>query len=208
RAMATAPASRAAATSRLRVTGPPCRSVWRRGGTTGDRHGQQGEADEGCQALRILFFSAWNSASVRTPWALSSPSCLSCSSLSEVSSAGAAAACGGGAYACCCCCCSYCCCCSCSDQRPACRRETRLETAVAVPATTAVRPTARMRPGITVLFPSPPCGLLDLSLPLVLFSGVERGENCLHRDPTAGNELGATAPQCRRKRRGPGVLVD
>src|SRR4249919_2593169 len=65
-----------------------------------------------------------------------------------------------------------------------------------------------MRPGITVLFPSPPCGLLDLSLPLVLFSGVERGENCLHRDPTACNELGATAPQCRRKRRGPGVLVD
>ena len=40
------------------------------------------------------------------------------------------------------------CCCSLAAQRPACRRETRLDTAVAVPAMTAVRAIPRSRPGM------------------------------------------------------------
>src|SRR3954468_987517 len=70
---------------------------------------------------------------------------------------GGGAYCGGGGAYCCgggaACCCSYCscsyCCCSWADHRPACRRDTRLDPAVAVPATTAVRATPRSNPGMT-----------------------------------------------------------
>ena len=69
---------------------------------------------------RILAFWASNSASVRTPAVFSSPSCLSCSSGSGAGSAAIGA--GSWYWAC-----------SSWDQRFACRRETRFETAVAVP---------------------------------------------------------------------------
>ena len=39
--------------------------------------------------------------------------------------------------------------CSWAAQRPACRRETRFDTAVAVPAITAVRATPRISPGMS-----------------------------------------------------------
>src|SRR4029450_4438942 len=84
---------------------------------------------------RILAFCASNSASVRMPCAFRSARSFNCETVS-VAVAGA----GGAAWA-------YCCS-SCWAQRLACRRETRLETAVAVPATTAVRAIPRRSPGI------------------------------------------------------------
>src|SRR5262245_24245017 len=82
--------------------------------------------------------------------------------LDAAAGAGAGGGGGGGAYCCCCwyCCCWYCSCSyacwSCAAQRPAWRRETRFETAVAVPATTAVRAIPPIRP---------------MSVPLVLHWG-------------------------------------
>src|SRR5512144_809499 len=76
---------------------------------------------------------------------------------------------GCGAY----CSCAYpreYCSCSCAAQRPACRRETRLDTEVAVPAITAVLATPRIRPGIVILLPSPaaPSHFLDLATPVLV----------------------------------------
>ena len=60
------------------------------------------------------------------------------------SGSGAAAACGSAS--------AYCCS-SCSAQRSPCRRETRFDTAVAVPAMTAVLAIPRRSPGISLLLP-------------------------------------------------------
>ena len=76
---------------------------------------------------KIFFFSASNSASVRTPDSCNAPSCFNCSRPSSVKPVGCAgvATCGGagggcwetGCAACCCCascgccCCASCCCC-------------------------------------------------------------------------------------------------
>src|SRR4051812_8241961 len=93
------------------------------------------------------------------------------------STAGAAGAAAGGGGAC-----SYCCggACSWSAQRFACRRETRLLTAVAVPATTAVRPIIRTN-GIDSL----------QSVGFGGFDGVERRDDSLHRDPAAVQQQAA-----------------
>ena len=63
-----------------------------------------GEVIDGLEALelgrqpwRIRAFCAWNSASVRTPAALSSPSRVSWASVSSTDGGAAGAACGGGA---------------------------------------------------------------------------------------------------------------
>src|SRR3954453_3419648 len=120
------------------------------------------------------------------PCCFSSPSCLSCS---MGSGAGAAAA-GGGAYWGSGGCSSYSCCC----QRLAWRRETRLLTAVAVPAIAAVRATPRSSPGM---------GLLSSVGGLGRF---ERREDGLDRETAAGDELAAGLPQRDRDRRGPAVL--
>src|SRR5215470_576815 len=109
----------------------------------------------------------------------------------------------GWAYACCCwyACDSYACW-SWAAQRPACRRETRLDTAVAVPATTAVRATPRMSPGM-------PMTLLSAVSSLVVFGGgVERGQDGLHRQPAGRDELPTAAAHRSRQGRGPLVLVN
>src|SRR5262245_4530596 len=141
------------------------------------------------QDARILAFCASNSASVRIPWDLSSASSFSCDTVS-----GAAAGAGGGA-------CSYCCCAycwsSCCAQRLACRRETRFETAVAVPATTAVRATPRRSPGMVMS-----------SFGWSLVRLVERCEERVLRDVARRHELRATSPQRLRERSRPAVLED
>jgi hypothetical protein len=107
------------------------------------------------QESRIRAFCASNSASVSTPCSLSWASSLSWAIVSPMSVAGAAGAgaVGAGWY------CGAACCCSCSAQRPAWRRDTRFDTAVAVPATTAVRATPRSSPGIYSSFPRDDTGL-------------------------------------------------
>src|SRR5215207_2103177 len=111
---------------------------------------------------------------------------------------------GGGGGACCayCCCCWYCscsyCCCSWAAQRLPCRRETRFDTAVAVPAMAAVRATPRMSPGMGRSSSGSGLGLEQ----------VELGEDGLHRYPAAGHQLGAVSAQCPGERRRPRVLVD
>jgi hypothetical protein len=110
----------------------------RTSGLTGGRPGLQPPA-------RMRAFWAWNSASVRTPADFSSPSfCSSSSMLLWLAAAGWAAGGGGGGggggAAASCCGCSW------ADHRFACRRDTRFDTAVAVPATTAVRAIPRIKP--------------------------------------------------------------
>ena len=76
------------------------------------------------------------------------------------------------------------CCCSCAAQRPACRRETRFDTAVAVPATTAVVPStdqthAGLLSGTTSAFSR-------------RWPRARRGrDDVVGRDPAAGDHLGA-----------------
>ena len=88
-----------------------------------------------------------------------------------------------------------------SCQRLACRRETRLDTAVAVPATTAVLPTARSRPGISLPF----------------LRSVRLGLRCLESSRAAMIAFTGIAPlphelcspaKGGRERRRPRVLVD
>src|SRR3954470_2361544 len=86
---------------------------------------------------------------------------------------------------------------SCCAQRFACRRLTRLETEVAVPATTAVRAIPRRRPGIRSSFRS--------SRQL---GGVERIDEVLHGNALEGDGLPAVPPHGGDERRGPAVLVD
>ena len=98
---------------------------------------------------------------------------------------------GGGAGGCADCCCSYCCW-SCAPQRPAWRRETRFDTAVAVPATTAVLATPLSRPGMINPF------LLCWRLVAIGSAGrlvdrVQRRQEGLHGDPPARHELSAGA---------------
>src|SRR3954464_498550 len=138
-------------------------------------------------------FCCSNSSSVSTPALLSSPSCCSWASLSVMSD-GAATGGGGGGGAYCggACCCSYCscsyCCCSWSAHRPAWRRETRFDTAVAVPATTAVRATPRIRPGMSSSLLRPGRGR-DRCLRL---DGVERLQQQRRRNPRTGDEACST----------------
>src|SRR5215218_748998 len=145
-------------------------------------------------------FWAWNSASVRTPAALSSPSFCSASSMSPwLAAAGWAGGGGGGgggaAYSCCGS--------SWAAQRFACRRDTRFDTAVAVPATTAVRAIPRIKPmSSAFLF-----ALLDLSTDVGGFNRIQRGQHVVGRDASAGDHLGAGAPHGRDKRARPCVLV-
>src|SRR5690348_1887316 len=98
------------------------------------------------------------------PWFFRSASSFSWVTTSVCGAATGAGA-GGGA------CCWYCCS-SCCDQRFACRRDTRLDTAVAVPATTAVRATPRRSPGMV--------GPLCTSGSAV--DGVEGGDQVVLRD--------------------------
>src|SRR3954468_10272589 len=135
---------------------------------------------------RIRAFWMANSSWVSTPESLSSPSCLSWASGSAASGAGGGA--GGGS-------CAYDCWgASCSAQRWSWRRETRLLTAVAVPATAAVRATPRSNPGMVLL--SSVGGL----------GRFERREDGLNWQTAAGDELAAGLPQRDRDRRGPAVL--
>src|SRR3954453_23368451 len=97
------------------------------------------------QELRIWLFCSSNSASSRTPESCSCPSSRSWASLVFVSVRGGAW--GAGSAYCSGSLCASCCC----DHRFPCRRETRLDTAVAVPATTAVRAIPRRRPISTLL---------------------------------------------------------
>ena len=94
---------------------------------------------------RILAFCAANSSSVRMPWSRSSASCLSCSIGSGAGAAGAAV--GGGSR-------TWAPALHGPPLRPdggAWRRDTRLLTAVAVPATAAVRATPRSSPAWCLL---------------------------------------------------------
>src|SRR5437764_12426709 len=84
----------------------------------------------------------------------------------------------------------------CSPHLRAWRRLTRLDAAVAVPATTAVRAMAPMSPGIAVL------------LSVGRFGGVERGDQVFDRDPRVGDQLSAVAANGRGERRGPAVFED
>ena len=141
------------------------------------------------QVPRSFAFWAANSSSVRMPCDFSSPSSFSCSIIDGARRPGRAPA-GPRlaprvrrrpAASCC-------------AQRDSWRRRTRPLTAVAVPATAAVRAIPLSSPGM-----------------LPLFSGldrVERGEHGLDRDPAAGDQLAAAAPDGDRERRRPGVLVD
>src|SRR4051794_6395486 len=82
---------------------------------------------------------------------------------------------------------------SCCCHRCSCRRETRLLTAVAVPATAAVRAIPRSSPGI------------DASPLGVGLGRVEGGEDCLNGNAAAGGQLAAGAAHGGRERRGPCV---
>ena len=84
-------------------------------------------------------------------------------------------------------------------QRPACRRETRFETLVAVPAMTAVLATPRISPGI---------GSSSSRVSGDGFDGVQGSDDRLHRDASAGDELAAGTPQGDGERGCPHVLVD
>src|SRR3954452_19756714 len=110
------------------------------------------------------------------PWSSKPLSSVSCDTMSPPAAGGGAAAAAG----CCACCCSYCCC-SCCDHLLAWRRETLFETWVAVPAMTAVRATPRRSPGMRFV--------------LFLCGGFEGGQDVVHRDEPAGDELGAAAAQ-------------
>ena len=98
---------------------------------------------DGGHMARILAFCAANSASVRIPWSLSSARPFNCDTVSTGAATWGGGGGGGGAY---------CCGCSCWDQRLACRLETRFDTAVAVPAITAVLATPLSSPGMEFPF--------------------------------------------------------
>src|SRR4051812_15282346 len=83
------------------------------------------------------------------------------------------------------------------DQRSPCRRETRLLTAVAVPAATATRATPRSSPGMVISSRSGGG-----------FHRVQRREDCLDGDAAASDELAAGATEGRGDRRRPAVLPD
>src|SRR3954447_422217 len=87
---------------------------------------------------------------------------------------------GGAAY----CCCSAACCSSWLAQRPACRRDTRFETAVAVPAMTAVRATPRRSPGISLPLLRRKVSARDARAGRLRF--FDRRDELLDRDPAAG----------------------
>src|SRR5215213_11669852 len=142
------------------------------------------------QLASTLAFSDANSSSVNTPCSLRAASSLSCSTRS---SAGAAGAAGGGAY----CSCGA----SCAPHRSAWRRLTRFETAVAVPATTAVRAIPRSSPGMSKSFRSGGRGPGGLD-------GVERIDHVLCRYAVERDRLTAIAADRRDERRCPAVLVD
>src|SRR3954471_16017184 len=116
---------------------------------------------------------------------------------------------GGAAY----CCCSAACCSSWLAQRPACRRDTRFDTAVAVPAMAAVLATPLISPGMTASFSVrwiSACGWTSADR-LGRVGGLGRVEGSQHgldRDPAAGDQLAAGTAQRGRERRGPDVLVD
>src|SRR4051795_5499323 len=147
------------------------------------------------QPARIFAFSAANSSSVSTPEALSSPRDLSWSSLLEVSgpvrcsgTAGGSSAysssAGPGSGACS------------SWYLRAWRRWTRPLTAVAVPATTAVRAAMRSSPGI-----SGSCGCRGDGLPGIgglggfeCFECLEYVHDVLGRDARARDEVSAGLP--------------
>src|SRR5947209_17783028 len=105
------------------------------------------------------------------------------------------AAAGGSAY----CGCAYCCCCSCWAQRFPWRRETRFDTAVAVPAMTAVRAMPRRSPIRSFSFVRSVVGRV---------AQLERGEEVVLGDEAGGHELCATATKGRCERCRPPVLVD
>src|SRR3954453_9138394 len=126
------------------------------------------------------------------PWAFSSPSSLSWSIVDCPPAAGAAGGAGPGAGACCCS--------SCGAQRFPWRRDTRLLTLVAVPAMTAVRATPRNSPGM-VMAPRVSGGGVGVGR-------VEGGDDPLHGDPAARDELGAGLAQRDGDRSGPAVLPD
>src|SRR4051794_239791 len=116
---------------------------------------------------------------------------------------------GGAAY----CCCSAACCSSWLAQRPACRRDTRFDTAVAVPAMAAVLATPLNSPGMTASFSVrwiSACGWTSADW-LGRVGGLGRVEGSQHgldRDSAAGDQLAAGTAQGGRERRGPDVLVD
>src|SRR5436190_5982121 len=85
-----------------------------------------------------------------------------------------------------------------SDQRFAWRRETRLLTAVAVPATTAVRAIPRINPGIGFL----------LSVGFGGFERVERRDDSLYRDAPAVHQQASRLADRHGDRRRPAVLPD
>jgi hypothetical protein len=100
------------------------------------------EAGSSRQVPRTFAFCAANSASVRIPCSCRAASSLSCaigSAAAWGAGAGGGGGGGGGSGAC-----SY----SWAPQRLAWRRDTRLLTAVAVPAMAAVRATPRISPGM------------------------------------------------------------
>src|SRR5687768_6373982 len=88
------------------------------------------------------------------------------------------------------------CCWSSAAQRPAWRRETRLDTAVAVPATTAVRATPRRSPGMAVPLSSSDCAV----------GGLGRLQGCeqrLNGDTATGHQLSTATPQSAGEGAGP-----
>src|SRR6516165_6414880 len=129
-------------------------------------------------------FSTSNSACVRMPCSFMSASRWSSARSGPSLCAGA-----GAAY----CCCSYCGS-SCAAQRFAWRRDTRFETAVAVPATTAVRATPRMSPG--------------MMCPLSLLERVERLGDGGERNVSRGDELGVAVAKRLHEVGGPAILED
>src|SRR5215213_3867613 len=140
-------------------------------------------------------FCAANSSSVRTPWLCSAATSLSCSIGSGWGGGGGASY-AGSAYVCC----PYppg----SSAPQRRAWRRLTRFETAVAVPATTAVRAIPRSSPGISRSFRSGGCDLGGLD-------GVEGIDHVLCGYAVERDRLAAVAAHCRDERCCPAVLVD
>src|SRR5437588_2633869 len=105
------------------------------------------------------------------------------------------AAAGGSAY----CGCAYSCCCSCWAQRFPWRRETRFDTAVAVPAMTAVRAMPRRSPIRSFSFVRSVVGRV---------AQLERGEEVFLGDEAGSDELCAAPAEGGSERRRPTVLVD
>ena len=88
-----------------------------------------------------------------------------------------------------------------SDQRLACRRETRLETAVAVPATTAVRATPLISPGISRL-------LFPFSFRFSVRRWRRAGRDVVHRDVARRHQFGPALAHPLHEGDRPPVLED